>query len=146
MRLMSDGTRPSQALLLVNTRLRAVLAVAVTGWIFYTRAHALIAGRPTRFLWVGGNALPLWMSVTITTAVYAVLLMMAVSLTAAPLRKDEKALTAGLVWSALIVPVTALLPLAARAVKYVETMLNLIALLAALAILLWQFRPRSPNE
>jgi hypothetical protein len=146
MRHTSNGTMPNEALLLVNTRFRAVLAVALTGLLFYGRAQTLIMSPPYLFSWVGGSALPVWMAVAITIAVYVVLLLVAVSLTVAPLRIDEKALTAGLAWSAAIVPVAVLLPLAARAVKYVQTTLNLIALLAAVAILLWHFRLRPHDE
>jgi hypothetical protein len=131
-----------QLLVLLNTRLRAVLAVALTGSLMYAHAHALLC-RQSPFTWVGGGTVPSWLSITLTVALYGTTLLMAIVLTLLPFRKDEKAVAAGLVWSVAILPVAALLPTTAQAVRCLQLALNLVALLAAITILLGNFRLRS---
>ena len=127
-----------QSLVFLNTRLRAAIAVVMTALLTYSNAHALFQ-RQTPFTLVGGGALPSWLAIALTIALYVTAFAMSILLILAPLRKDEKAVALGLVLSLTILPIAALSPAAAQVVRCLQLALNAVAVLAALAILLSNF-------
>ena len=128
--------------LLVTSRFRALVALVIATLLFYGRIRALEAGRVVRADMPFETVFPFWLSVVLTAIVYCVLILMAVSVTIGPLRTDEKVFASALLWSVAVLPVVLLFPRGARALKYLQSVLNLISLLAALSMLRWHLRHR----
>jgi hypothetical protein len=137
--------RPLQ---LVTTRIRAFMAVALTGWMLFGLAlrSQVRSGPPQRWLFSG--LLPSWEVVAINIAFRSVVLWMEISLALGPLRRDEKALLVAFVGRAIVAPIRHLFPGIASAARVVQTLLSLCAFLAALAILLsfWNDRVSASTD
>jgi hypothetical protein len=130
-----DQTTNGQ-LVLVTTRLRALIAVALTLWFLYQRFHTLASARPHSFEWLYSGLLPHWAIVPINLAFYGFLIWIGVNFALASLRNDEKVLLVAFWIHGGISPVSALLPGTFVAMWFIRTLLELAAFLASLSILL----------
>jgi hypothetical protein len=127
--------RVSTTLLLVTTRPRAFVAVAVTGWVLAIDLHSQMTGTLSAGQWLFSGNFPTWAVVAINIAVWGLFLQVGVALALGSLRKDEKVLLGAFIWGAMFTPVRALLPGVTSSVHVVQTLLRLGAFLAALSIL-----------
>ncbi len=121
----------------VTTPFAALFALAFTGSVLGRRFHEEVAARPSSWTWLSFGSLPTW------------LVAIGINFARAPFRRDEKALFVSLVGSFMLLPVAALLPKTSGLIHIAQTMLNLTAFLAALAILLSLRKERSgslPSE
>jgi hypothetical protein len=66
----STGRRPT-SLLLITTRFRAFMALAVTGWVLVLRLREQLAGGFSQWQWLFSGLLPTWAVVTINIAYWA---------------------------------------------------------------------------
>lgn len=142
------GAMPGQ-LQVVTTPFAALFALAFTGSVLGRRFHEEVAARPSSWTWLSFGSLPTWLVVTINIAIWGGIYAIGINFARAPFRRDEKALFVSLVGSFMLLPVAALLPKTSGLIHIAQTMLNLTAFLAALAILLSLRKERSgslPSE
>ncbi|HKB98994.1 MAG TPA: hypothetical protein VKD23_09430 [Terriglobales bacterium] len=142
------GAMPGR-LQVVTTPFAALFALAFTGSVLGRRFHEEVAARPSSWTWLSFGSLPTWLVVTINIAIWGGIYAIGINFARAPFRRDEKALFVSLVGSFMLLPVAALLPKTSGLIHIAQTMLNLTALLAALAILLSLRKERSgslPSE
>lgn len=142
------GAMPGQ-LQVVTTPFAALFALAFTGSVLGRRFHEEVAARPSSWTWLSFGSLPTWLVVTINIAIWGGIYVIGINFARAPFRRDEKALFVSLVGSFMLLPVAALLPKTSGLIHIAQTMLNLTAFLAALAILLSLRKERSgslPSE
>jgi len=133
----------------VTTPFAALFALAFTGSVLGRRFHEEVAARPSSWTWLSFGSLPTWLVVTINIAIWGGIYAIGINFARAPFRRDEKALFVSLVGSFMLLPVAALLPKTSGLIHIAQTMLNLTAFLAALAILLSLRKERSgslPSE
>jgi hypothetical protein len=142
------GAMPGQ-LQVVTTPFAALFALVFTGSVLGRRFHEEVAARPSSWTWLSFGSLPTWLVVTINIAIWGGIYAIGINFARAPFRRDEKALFVSLVGSLMLLPVAALLPKTSGLIHIAQTMLNLTAFLAALAILLSLRKERSgslPSE
>jgi len=142
------GAMPGR-LQVVTTPFAALFALAFTGSVLGRRFHEEVAARPSSWTWLSFGSLPTWLVVTINIAIWGGIYAIGINFARAPFRRDEKALFVSLVGSFMLLPVAALLPKTSGLIHIAQTMLNLTAFLAALAILLSLRKERSgslPSE
>ena len=120
----------------VTTPFAALFALAFTGSVLGRRFHEEVAARPSSWTWLSFGSLPTWLVVTINIAIWGCIYAIGINFARAPFRRDEKALFVSLVGSFMLLPIAALLPKTSGLIDIAQTMLNLTAFLAALAILL----------
>jgi len=133
-------TVPGQ-LHIVTTPFAALFALVFTGSVLGRRFHEEIAAQHSSLAWASFGFLPTWLVVTINIAIWGGIYAIGINFARAPFRRDEKALFVSLVGSFMLLPVAALLPKTSGFIHIAQTMLNLTAFLAALAILL-SLRPK----
>jgi len=128
------GAMPGQ-LQIVTTPFAALLALAFTASVLGRRFHEEVA-QPSSWIWLRFGFLPAWLVGVINIAMWAGIYVIGIGLARAPFRKDEKTLFVSLGGSIMLIPIAALLPRIRGLIDSAQTMLNLAAFLAALAILL----------
>jgi hypothetical protein len=131
----SVGAMPGQ-LQIVTTPFAAFFALVFTGSVLGRRFHEEVAAQPSSWTWPGFGFLPTWLAVTINIAIWGGICLIGMGFIRAPFRRDEKALFGSFVGSLVLNPVSGLLPRISGVVHVMQTLLNLSAFLAALAILL----------
>jgi len=126
----------STGLALVTTRPRALGTIALTLWMLIQGLRSLSSMRPYSSVWLFSGLLPHWAVVLATVAFYGLFAWTAVNFARALPRKEEKALMFTIFAVALLAPVGFLLPKATTPLRFLQTLLELIALLASISILL----------
>jgi hypothetical protein len=130
---------------LITARFRALIALALTGWIAAVHVHPVTWGRPHPWTWMYAGILPTWAVVTINVAFQGCWLWLGVVLAMSSLRKEEKAIWLAFIASGVLIPAGVLLPGIKSLVQPVKTGLILTAFLAAVALFvsLWDKRERN---
>ena len=131
----SVGAMPGQ-LQIVTTPFVAFFGLAFTGSALGRRFHEQVAARPSSWRLLSLGLLPTWLMVMLNIAMWGGICVIGIGFARAPFRKDEKALLVSLVGSFILSPIAALFPGTSGFVHVVQTMLSLMAFLAALVILL----------
>jgi hypothetical protein len=144
----SGSDTASTGLVLITTRLRALVAIAFTLWMLIQGLRSLLSMRPYSLIWLYSGLLPHWAVVLATIAFYGALMWIAVNIALAPSRKEEKALMFTLFAVPLLAPVGVLLPKATSLLRFLQAILELTALLASISILLslHEDREKKPRE
>jgi hypothetical protein len=132
----SGSDAASTGLVMITTRPRALAAIAFTLWIVIQGLRSLLSMRPYSVIWLYSGLLPHWAVLVTTSAFYGALVWIAVNIALAPSRKEEKALAFTLFAVPLLAPLGVVLPKATSSLRFLQTLLELTALLASVSILL----------
>src|SRR5690348_9502622 len=97
-------------IVLITSRFRALVAIALTGWLFGSNLHQFAEARPSTWTWQFTALFPNWAAMAATIALYVYILWLGVVLTLALQRKNEKALIAAFFCHVVVGPLAALLP------------------------------------
>jgi hypothetical protein len=124
----------STGLVLVTTWPRALAAIAFTLLILTQGLRSFLSMKPYSVMYSG--SLPNRAVGLINIAIYGVLLWVGVNVAFGTSRKDERALIFTLCVFPILAPVGVLLPTATVYLRFVQTLLELTALLASMSILL----------
>lgn len=122
------------ALQLITTPFRAFMAVAFTGAELSGDLHSQMINRIYSQHWLFSGTFATWVMVTINVTFCAFIFLLGVSIASGSLRKDEKTLLLAVVGRGLLAPIGALLPRITSGVRFVQTLLSLVAFCAALVI------------
>jgi hypothetical protein len=144
----SGGDTASTGFVMITTRQRALAAIAFTLWTLVHGVRSLSSTRPYSLIWLYSGLLPHWAVLLITIAVYGAFVLIAVHLTLAPSRKEERALMFTVVAVPLLAPLGVLIPRATSLLRFLQVLLELTALLASISILLFlqTYRGEKPRE
>lgn len=119
----------------MNTRFRAFLALAVTGWCLALRLHCFVWVRPRPWNWLYAGLLPTWAVVLINTAFYACLVWLAIVFARSAIRKQEKILWVTFIANVVLAPARVLFTKIAATFAVLQTVLIVTSFMAALALL-----------
>src|SRR5579871_463245 len=133
---------------LITTRPRALAAIAFTLWMLVQGLRSLSSARPYSLIWLYSGLFPHWAVLPINIVFYATLVWMTVSIVLGRSRKEEKALMFTLFAVPLVAALGVLLPRAASLLRFLQTLLELTALLASISTLLFLSKDRqeTPRE
>jgi hypothetical protein len=121
-------------LVLITTKTRAFIAVALTAWPLLQTFHSVLSRRPYPWEWLFAGLLPPLVVLIINIAFYGVLLWMGAAFALAPLRRDEKVLMVAYWADVLLVPFGALLPNYVMEIRAFRGLAMTIAFVSSLAI------------
>jgi hypothetical protein len=130
----------------ITARFRAVVALALTGWILFVHLHPLHWGKPLPWTWILAGIVPTWAVVIINAAFYGCWLWFGVYIALAPIRKEEKAIWLASIAVGELVPLPHLIPKIEGIARLLRTALCLTAFLGAVAILVSLWNDRARNE
>jgi hypothetical protein len=121
---------------LITTMPRALAAIVFTLLMLIQGLRSFLSIRPYSLIWLFSGLLPHWAVVLATIAFYSFLAWTAVNFARAPSNKEEKALLLMIFAILLLAPIGVLLPKATLSLRFLQTLLELVALLASISILL----------
>ncbi len=140
----SDTTITGVAL--ITTTPRALTAIVFTLLMLIQGLRSLSSIRPYSLIWLFSGLLPHWAVVLATIAFYGFLAWTAVNLALAPSSREEKAMLLMIFAVFLLAPIGVLLPKATLSLRFLQTLLELVALLASISKLLSLHKDRDEKS
>lgn len=121
---------------LITTVPRALATIVFTLLMLIQGLRSLSSMRPYSLIWLFSEMLPHWVVVIATIAFYGFLAWTAVNFARAPSNKEEKAVLLMIFAVLLLAPIGVLLPKATLPLRFLQTLFELVALLASISLLL----------
>jgi hypothetical protein len=121
---------------LITTVPRALAAIVFKLLMLVQGLLSLLSMRPYSLIWLFAGLFPHWAVVLATVAFYVFLAWTAMNFARAPSNKEEKAVLLMIFAVLLLAPIGVLLPKATLPLRFLETLFELVALLASISLLL----------